>query len=94
MTSETTSADARHNGERGDRPELAEELAIQKGEVLRLRDLLIARDAELGAARGQIAEMEAGAGRLLNLAARVHALVPSFVWSARSALRGRHGSGS
>ncbi len=94
MTSETTSADPRHNGEQGDRPELAKELALQKEEVLRLRDLLIARDAELGAARGRIAEMEAGASRLLNLAARVQALVPNFVWSARSALRGRHGSRS
>ena len=49
--------------------------------------LLIARDAELGAARGRVAEMEAQSGKLLNAAARLRGLLPSFVWSAVAALR-------
>jgi hypothetical protein len=62
--------------------ELREELARNREEVLRLRDLLIARDAELGAARGRLAEQEAQVGKLLNLAAQMRALVPTFLWKA------------
>jgi hypothetical protein len=69
--------------------ELREELASSKEEVLRLRDLLIGKDAELGALRGRLAELEAGAGRLVKVAARVRSLLPSFVWSAVAALRRR-----
>lgn len=67
-------------------PELREELARSKEEVLRLRDLLIARDAELGAARGRLAEQEAQAGKLLNLAARIRGLIPTFLWKAATRL--------
>jgi hypothetical protein len=66
--------------------ELREELARSKEEVLRLRDLLIARDAELGAARGRLAEQEAQLGKLLNLAAQIRALVPTFLWKAAAKL--------
>lgn len=71
--------------------EVREELASSREEVLRLRDLLIGKDAELGVLRGRVAEMEAGVARLLNVVARVRALVPGFVWSARARLRGRRG---
>ena len=47
------------------------ELAREKEEVLRLRDLLIARDAELGAAKGRLAVVEQGSQRLADAAARV-----------------------
>lgn len=46
--------------------DLEAELAREKQEVARLRDLLIARDAELGAARGRLAEIEARSQRLLG----------------------------
>lgn len=72
--------------------ELREELARSREEVLRLRDLLIGKDAELGAIRGRIAELEAGTARLLNIPARLRSRVPSFVWSARARLRKRRGS--
>ncbi|HXS47035.1 MAG TPA: hypothetical protein VN756_06195 [Solirubrobacterales bacterium] len=72
-------------------PELREELARSKEEVLRLRDLLIGKDAEMGALRGRVAELEAGTARLLNLSARLRSRIPSFVWSARASLRKRRG---
>lgn len=72
--------------------ELNVELARSREEVLRLRDLLIGKDAELGALRGRLAEMEAGTGRLLNAATRVRSLIPSFAWTAASRLRKRRGT--
>jgi hypothetical protein len=71
---------------------LREELARSREEVLRLRDLLIGKDAELGTLRGRVAELEAGTARLLNIGARLRAKVPSFVWKARAGLRSRRGS--
>jgi hypothetical protein len=71
--------------------ELRAEIARQREEVLRLRDLLMARDAELGAARGRMAEMEAQAGKLLGAVAKLRSILPTFVWSALSTLRRRLG---
>ena len=76
-------------GEGESQAELREELARSREEVLRLRDLLIGRDAELGAMRGRVAELEAGVARLLNLGARVRSIVPSVVWTALARLRRR-----
>jgi tetrahydromethanopterin S-methyltransferase subunit F len=56
------------------------ELARLREENLRLRDQLIARDAEIGLMRGQVAELEAGAVRALHLLRRVKAiLMPGIV---------------
>jgi hypothetical protein len=55
--------------------QLAEELAREKEEVLRLRDLLIAKDAELGAARGRVAELEARSSRLYGAARKLRSLL-------------------
>jgi hypothetical protein len=54
----------------------ADELSRLREENLRFRDLLIAKDAELGALRGQVAALEAGTARLLNLVGRVRRVVP------------------
>lgn len=54
-----------------DRPELLRELDSRDEEILRLRDLLIARDLELGAARGRLTMLEESSKRLANLAARI-----------------------
>lgn len=51
--------------------ELREELGRSREEILRLRDLLIARDLELGEARGRLAMIEQGSRRLADAAARV-----------------------
>ncbi len=50
--------------------EMQEELDRRDEEILRLRDLLIARDAELGAARGRLAFLEQHSERIARLAAR------------------------
>jgi hypothetical protein len=58
--------------------ELADELAREKEEVLRLRGLLVARDAELGAARGRVLEFETRARYVLGVVRRLRSL-PAFV---------------
>jgi hypothetical protein len=67
----------------------AAELARLSEENLRLRDLLIAKDAELGSLKGQVAALEAGTARLLNLVGRIRSLAPGFVWRALARLRRR-----
>jgi hypothetical protein len=57
-----------------------EELIRLREENLRLRDQLIARDAEIGLMRGQVVELEAGAVRALHAFRQVKALlVPGIV---------------
>jgi hypothetical protein len=84
----STRNDAGQGGEES-LSELREELARSKEEVLRLRDLLIGKDAELGALRGRLAELEGGAEPLVSVAARVRSRIPSFVRSAGAGLRKR-----
>lgn len=75
----------------GELVELKAELAHAREEVLRLRDLLIGKDAELGSLRGRVAELEAGTAKLLNLRAHLRARLPAFVLSVLASLRGRRG---
>ena len=63
-------------GEVEDRPQLLQELDRREEEILRLRDLLVGRDAELGAARGRLAALEDQTQRMANVAGRVQARVP------------------
>ncbi|HEU5252389.1 MAG TPA: methyltransferase domain-containing protein [Solirubrobacterales bacterium] len=63
-------------GEVEDRPELLQELDRRQEEILRLRDQLIARDAELGTARGRLCEIEDQNQRVTSVANRVHARLP------------------
>lgn len=58
------------------RPNAQDELRRLREENLRYRDLLIAKDAELGSLKGQVAALEAGSARVLSLVARVKALLP------------------
>jgi hypothetical protein len=51
--------------------DLQRQLAERDEEILRLRDLLIRRDFELGAIRGKLAMMEQSSQRLANAAARI-----------------------
>lgn len=85
MASHPTPAEITPLGKAPEPAQLTEELAREKQEVLRLRDLLIARDAELGTARGRLAELEARSQRLLGL---VQKILPSFVWKYVEGLRG------
>lgn len=72
--------------------QLLGELARRDEEILRLRDLLIVRDAELGAARGRLAMIEQGSQRVAEAAARIpipgatrliHAMIRSVQRSLR-----------
>jgi SAM-dependent methyltransferase len=74
------------------RPELIGELDRSKEEVLRLRDLLIGMEAELGAAKGKIAEMEDRGKRIENAKKRIEGRIPIFgklLGSVLRLLRGR-----
>jgi hypothetical protein len=51
--------------------DLSAELARQEEEILRLRDLLVVRDRELGAARGRLTMIEQSSRRLGEAAARI-----------------------
>lgn len=69
--------------------ELRAELARSREEVLRLRDLLIGKEAELGSLRGRLAEIEGGAAPLLTIAARLRMLTPGFFKAIVKRLLGR-----
>lgn len=98
MVEPTTAADvaAREQAQDGadERDELQHELDRRGTEILRLRDLLLVRDAELGAALGQLAQLETVSRTLMMAAGRVQRRVP---WAMRLAgamfrlLRGRSG---
>jgi hypothetical protein len=79
------------------RPDLAEgdgsavdglrtELARSQEEVLRLRDLLIAKESELGVLRGKLQEVESGAAPLITIALRLRTLLPGSLRSLLSRL--------
>jgi hypothetical protein len=67
---------------------MAEQITPQE-EVLRLRDLLIAKEAELGALRGRVAELEGGAAPLAMVGLRLRSLLPSRIRSLLMRLLGR-----
>jgi hypothetical protein len=61
-------------------------------EILRLRDLLVGKDVELGVAKGRLAELEDRSERLANAKKRVETKVPVFgrlVGPILRVLRGR-----
>lgn len=62
----------------GSRPELLAKIESQQEEILRLRDLLVGKEAELGGAKGRLAELEDRALRLANVKRRVESKVPVF----------------
>lgn len=53
-----------------------EELRRLREENLHFRDLLIAKDAELGSLKGQVAALEAGTARVLTLFVTIKGLMP------------------
>jgi len=78
---------ARDDTARAGEAALREEIARQKEEILRLRDLLIAKDAELGAARGKLAELTDHSARFAVAARSVQTRVPSLLRKALARLR-------
>ena len=65
--------------------QLHDELRRRQEEILRLRDLLIAKDAELGAALGRSLELEQSTVRLMTAIQKVRGIV----WIVAAKLRGR-----
>ena len=55
-----------------------EEIALRDEEILRLRDLLIARDQELGQLRGRLKVIEDHSERMARLAAKIP--IPGGAW--------------
>lgn len=66
-------------------PDLEGEIARRDEEILRLRDILIARDAELGQLRGQLKVIEDHSQRMARLAARIP--IPGAAWIADALLK-------
>jgi hypothetical protein len=66
-------------------PDHEAEIASRDEEILRLRDLLIARDAELGTVKGQLKIIEDHAERMSRLVARIP--IPGLAWIASAVLR-------
>jgi hypothetical protein len=64
-----------------------DELAREKQEVLRLRSLLVQKDAELGSERGRLLEIETRSRYVLGALRRLRAL-PAFLWKRIAGLRG------
>jgi 2-polyprenyl-3-methyl-5-hydroxy-6-metoxy-1,4-benzoquinol methylase len=76
------------------RSELGAEVDRLKEENLRLRDLLVGRDAELGAARGQLASANANIATLANVVGHLQEGIPGLLRLVRTILRkllGRRG---
>jgi len=58
--------------------ELRAELARRQEEILRLRDLLVSKDAELGAAKGRLAELDERSRHLAGLGGKVAKRMPGL----------------
>lgn len=70
-----------------DRPTLLQELDRRNEEILKLRDLLVGQEAEMGAAKGQLAVLEDHSQRFSNAAARVNSRIPGAMRLIDAALR-------
>lgn len=73
-------------------PETQAKLAWQEKEIMRLRDLLIGKDAELGVVKGKLAVAEDRMERLIIVRERITTRVPglgSVVRLVSRLLRGR-----
>jgi hypothetical protein len=66
-------------------PDFEAEIARRDEEILRLRDLLITRDAELGEVKGRLQIIEDHAERMSRLVARIP--IPGLAWIASAVLR-------
>jgi hypothetical protein len=80
MAEQTTPESARQ-------PELQRQLAASQEEVRRLRNLLLDKDVEIGAVRGQLAVVEHQTQQLINLVGRIQARLPRLARLARAVVR-------
>lgn len=76
-----------------DPSEASSEADRREEEILRLRDLLVGKDVELGVARGRLAAHEARAERLAGAAARIQSRIPMLGRLSAPLLRRLRGRG-
>ena len=86
MVEQATSKGPRPPEDEGD-SELRAEIARQQEEILRLRDFLVTKDAELGAAKGSLAALDDRSQRLAGAAGRIESRVPGLGKLIGTALR-------
>lgn len=86
MSEQETSTDRRSSAEQST-AELRQELTRQQEEILRLRDLLVSKDAELGAAKGRLAELDDRSQRIAGAAGRIESRLPGLGRLIGTALR-------
>jgi SAM-dependent methyltransferase len=72
-----------------DRPELLSELDRSREEILHLRDLLIAKEAELGDARGEVKQLAEHSARLIFILRNAQTKGPALIREAARRLRRR-----
>lgn len=77
MSEQATSTDPRPSQAEDD-SELRAQIARQQEEILRLRDLLVGKDAELGAAKGRLAELDDRSRRVAAVVARIDSRIPGL----------------
>lgn len=85
--SEQTTSKSRRPPESESDSDLRAELVRLQEEILRLRDLLVTKDAELGAAKGRLAELEDRSQRIAGAAGRIESRVPGLGKLIGTALR-------
>jgi hypothetical protein len=85
--SEQATSKSTHRPEGEGDSELRAELARQQEEILRLRDLLVSKDAELGAAKGRLAELDDRSQRIAGAAGRIESRLPGVGKLLGTALR-------
>ncbi|MDX6590148.1 MAG: hypothetical protein QOI84_1422 [Solirubrobacterales bacterium] len=78
LESQDQLAELEAGGGIGNRPELLEELDRNREEILRLRDLLIGKEHELGTVRGRYAELEDRWKRLTGVRTQLESRIPVF----------------
>lgn len=81
MTEPSRAPKPLHQVPSSDEQELRPELERAQEEIWRLRDLLIAKESELGVLRGRLQELESGAAPLITLAHRLRTLTPRSLLS-------------
>ncbi|HEY5815316.1 MAG TPA: hypothetical protein VIS95_03145 [Solirubrobacterales bacterium] len=86
MSEQATSTGSRPPEELSE-SELRAEIADQREEILRLRDLLVSKDAELGAAKGRLAELDDRSQRIAGAAGRIESRLPGLGKLIGTALR-------
>lgn len=92
LESQDKLAEAEAGGGMESRPELLAEMDAREQEILRLRDLLIGKDTELGVVKGRLEDLEDRWRRISSVKTQIESRIPilgSLLRTVRRLLRGR-----